>query len=93
MPTRGLGRAGAPGDPATPRPEPAAAVPTMPLSRQGWTVAIDLVRWDGDQALAFALAKALLYGRRNEPEQARLWALIARTVEEILSPQGDQAAH
>jgi hypothetical protein len=70
-----------------------APAATMALERTCWLVATDLVRWDGEQALAFAIAKTLFFTRDRQLDQARMWALIARAVEAVLAPRGDAALH
>ena len=76
-------------------PRRGAAPETRPitLERHCWLTAIDLVHWDGAEALPFARAKALLFGRAGAAAEARLWAWVARAVEAILEPRGDRPGH
>lgn len=65
----------------------------MPTERACWQVATDLIRWDGHQALTFALAKTIFFTRDHRLDQARTWAQIARAIEAVLAPREDQALH
>lgn len=65
----------------------------MPSERACWLVATDLIRWDGQQALAFAIAKTLYFNRDRKLDQARMWGLIARAVEAVLAPREGQTLH